>query len=342
MLTKSWWKFRFILLFVFLIGCQSEPNTQIESTDIEERAILIVDGWKDDYFVRSDDSLKTAFEAMLRYYNVSPELLSKLDISIAKINRNMPYGISYQQILEDIANHSGTYATFVSLSYQQVKEELAADHPVIARRILRDVVFDYVVIVGLNQDNDTILGITAHSKNQIEISQEMWEKDFYYFGDNWSVVFSQDLNVIQKLNETSQPFFLQLAADTIRERNYPMLHRVIDKLQENDQNYDRLMYINAFYYLIVTNQLTDAVDKFIIQLYENNPSLSYANEFMFHKYRILGDEEQALIYMDYIIDRDHLESVSMETLDIFKQISIDNGNTEQLALIENILLDRGN
>lgn len=331
------WVIISIMTCILLVGCNSDQDDIEVKIDSAIQPLKLVEGWEDHFFIRNEDSLKSSFEAILAHYKVNDDIISTLDISTLDITRNMPYGTSYLRLLEKIEEQTGVYSTFVHLDYRQVIDELLANQPVISRRILRDDVFDYVVIIGYDLESDTLNGLTIYSKKPVEITEKMWEQDFQHLGLNWSIIASTDQNKIQRLKESSQPFWLQVAVDAISEHNYSKLEQAIDKITELKFVNDRVMLLKSFYHLIVKKDITDEVDRYITKLYEDNPILPYSNEYNFHKYRLLGDDESAMSYISNVEKNNQFGNLNSETIDILIQIYKEMDDIERAKELEDIL-----
>jgi hypothetical protein len=320
-----------IILLIVMIGCQAKVEHNEVSRQEEEGMSWIKD-FTPEIFVKQEDSFQSALDSLLKYYGKE-----KGSASLADMRGYPNTGVSFLNISRKIAEEANLYTTFIELTFEEAKAEIAQDHPLISRRDVRGYLEDYVLFAGYDAKEDALLGFSILSEEPIKVRKEDWEQDFLYLQMNLSMIVADDEASIRKREENSQLYWLQIAAEAVLDMDDEKLETAIAKINNMGVNVRRAEYLNAYYQIFIKHELTAEVEQFIDKVYEAGPTISHAIEWQFLKYWTKGDRENAIKYMKILEQDQKFAESFLASLYIYEQIYTELGDKEQLEQIQEII-----
>lgn len=327
----------FGLIVVLLFGCNNDKVTEKVEVENEFDTVQYIDGWKEEYLVRTEDSLVSSLTTVLRYYgHLDADLSEPLSIASFPL-----YGVSYLPLLAQLGQQYGLHSTIVDGSFDLTVVEIDAHRPVIAKRLIRNISEDYLLIIGYDAATSELIGFSYTSKEPVRVTKSRWEQEFVEEGIRWSIIFADDRERLDSLHSNSVSYWIQRGVELLYQKNYDALGEAIQQFDRLNIRISPANNMRDFYYLIQRHQVPQEVDDHTDLLYEVAPDLSFSIEFMFWKHWIREEREQALEFLTRMEKLNLFHENHSETLQLFREIYVDQHNREQVEMLDVILLERG-
>ncbi len=323
-----------LLSTVLLIGCNS--NEDVKSIEqIDESKLYFVKDWEDDLFVQEENSFNACVTSLLKYYGIQEFTVHEQD------QVGLPqFGESYMNLIDRIQQQYGIVFAYVDTDYEGIVSEIKNNRPVISSRMVRNVVEDFVFIIGYDEVQNMLIGRTVINKEHIFISKDDWGKNYQLSGYRYTIFASKDAHDIAAM-ELSDIHWIQKGVTAIKQKDYVQLEEVLEVIRMRSISDSQARNMNTYYYLIVKKEITDEVLQHIHALNEVASDASLTSEYNLHYYLLIGDEKKLEETIAMIMSKEWYWQMTSETLVYLKQRFIELANYEIVERIDVELEGRG-
>lgn len=320
-----------LLLTMVLIGCQAKKDHE-ETFQQEKDQIFWITGFSEEDFVDLGDSFQSTLISLLKIFGQQ-----ETSSSVADIRGYPNVGTSYLKISRALVEDLGIFTTFVDLTFNEAKEQITKDRPMISRRTVRGYIEDYVLFVGYEPSSSSLVGYSILSEHPIKVNQQEWEENYLFQQLNLSLIVADDADQIRQRENSSQHYWLQIAVEAILDLDPLNLEKAITKIDELGVNVRRADYLHAYHQVFIKQELSPETIDFLDRVYEAGPNVSHAIEWKFLKHWTLGQHDEALVYLRQLEKEQKLASAFLESLFIFEEIYTDLGESEALKIVQDII-----
>jgi hypothetical protein len=320
-----------IFIIIGITGCQSEV---IESTEsIDGPKYEYVEGWKNEFFVKENNSFLAAYRSVLYYYGYDDIDISEDDISIVQL-----LGECYLYLFDKVEVQTGLSSVFVDTDYQLVLNEIKSNRPVITMRMVRNVIEDFIVLSGVDHENQLFIGQSILTDKDVVLPFNEWKDQVSEDNIHWTLVITDDQDWAEEAKINSDLHWLQIATKAYNDHDYKLLQKAIDKLTILDFEHAIKTYLHLFNSIVIEQKHNEDIESLLQEYNKYYLFLNEVKELNLNYHWILKQKE---LYTQYSEEISLQEPLATETLQALLEIYESNGDDEKRDYVYQLLLERG-